>query len=60
MAVEVRMITLAEAFFERIGVDFNINIDHQGTRTQFSRRSSRSSSSRSSLINTFRSRTVVG
>jgi type II secretory pathway component GspD/PulD (secretin) len=27
VSVEVRMITLAEAFFERIGVDFNVNIN---------------------------------
>jgi type II secretory pathway component GspD/PulD (secretin) len=32
VAVEVRFITVAEAFFERIGLDFNINIRNNQTR----------------------------
>jgi type II secretory pathway component GspD/PulD (secretin)/tetratricopeptide (TPR) repeat protein len=32
VAVEVRFITLAEQFFERIGVDFNINIRNNNSR----------------------------
>ena len=32
VAVEVRFITIAENFFERIGVDFNINIRNDQTK----------------------------
>jgi len=32
VAVEIRFITIAESFFERIGVDFNINIQNNSTK----------------------------
>jgi type II secretory pathway component GspD/PulD (secretin) len=32
VAVEIRFITIAEAFYERIGVDFNINIRNNNTK----------------------------
>ena len=47
VSVEVRMISLEEAFFERIGVNFNIADRSQGAAASSSRRSSPSSSRRS-------------
>jgi type II secretory pathway component GspD/PulD (secretin)/tetratricopeptide (TPR) repeat protein len=35
VAVEVRMITLAETFFERIGLDFNVNIKTDKVTSQY-------------------------
>src|SRR5205823_5216660 len=34
VAVEIRFITIAESFFERIGVDFNVNIRTDNTKYQ--------------------------
>src|SRR5262249_25578704 len=34
VAVEVRFVTIAESFFERIGLDFNVNIKTNNTRIE--------------------------